>query len=72
MFVFLSGVPLLWMVQAAQLMKKLQNVSMIFMLPKNLLGESTTELCKLYFLFYSDLTSVEEVSSCGLMAVSDL
>ena len=44
------------MVQAAQLMKKLQNVSMIFMLPKNLLGESTTELCKLYFLFYSDLT----------------
>ena len=44
------------MVQAAQLMKKLQNVSMIFMLPKNLLGESTTELCTLYFLFYSDLT----------------
>ena len=52
------------MVQAAQLMKKLQNVSMIFMLPKNLLGESTTELCTLYFLFYSDLTSVGEVSSC--------
>ena len=72
MFAFLSGVPLLWMVQAAQLMKKSQNVSMIFMLPKNLLGESTTELCKLYFLFYSDLTSVGEVSSCGLVAVSDL
>lgn len=39
-----AGVHLPWRVQTVKLMKMLQNQSRIFMLPRNLLGENTSEI----------------------------
>ena len=43
-FFLCAGVHLLWRVQTVKLMKMLQNQSGIFTLPRNLLGQDTSEI----------------------------